>query len=435
MFDFLNLLDGFYWKYIGWILVLLVGTYLTIFSKFFQLKQILSIKQNLKSILRDSQKGEVGINPFKIFFSSIGGMVGLGNITGISVAMMAGGPGSLFWTMIAAFLGSLLKYSEIYVGVKYRIKNSEQSFDGGPMYYLQKAFKTKTLSYVFCVLMCLYGVEIYQFNVLVDAAQKFYNVPKVFAIFFMLSFVIYTVVGGVKRIANIASVIMPFFMIFYIVSSLYIIFKNYLHIPSFLYLVFSSAFSGSAAVGGFVGSSFILCCYLGISKAIYSGDICVGYDSIIQSESKIIDPKQQGVLAIYGLLTDNFICILTNIVVGITGGWFRLNHLSETEIIPTIFKEYFGNISTVLISILFFIAGITTINSYLIAGTKAAKFISPTIGKKIYISYAFVSFIFFSCFFHGNTLTNTLVFMSLLSGFLVLINITAIFKLRKEIKF
>ncbi len=429
--DFLGVLDEFYWEYVGWIIIIFSGVYFTFISRCFQFRQILNIKKNLLTIVKNSDKKTLGINPFKIFFASVGGMVGLGNITGISFAVMIGGVGSIFWTLIASLFGSLIKYSEIYIGIKYRVQNSENSFDGGPMFFLQKAFNKKYLSYIFCVIMCIYGVEIYQFQILVKTIESTFHLEKIIAILILLLCVLWSVQGGIKRLANIATVLMPLFMVLYVCSSIYILIVNSDKLCALLVNIIKSAFLGSAPLGGFAGSSVILSCYLGVSKAIYSGDICVGYDSVIQSETKVVNPKYQGILAIYGLFSDNFICILTNLVIGITGGWYKLNHLDSSEIIPTIFEEYFGNYSNILIPILFFFAGITTITSVLIAATKAAKFIFPKNGKIIYTIYACLVLVFFSYYSEKTAI----IILSLLSGLLVLMNLLAIIKLRKEVKF
>ncbi|MBF8247028.1 MAG: amino acid carrier protein [Rickettsia sp.] len=432
MFYLLSNLDDFFWRYIGWTSILIVGLYLTFVSKMFQIKQIWYLPRNIKILGVDIKKKSPGVNPFKIFFASAGGMVGLGNITGISMAIMIGGPGSIFWTFIATILGSLLKYSEIFIGVKYRVFNKKNnSFDGGPMYYLQAIFKNKILSYIFCILLAIYGIEIYQFGVLSDRITCVLDINKNISVISLIVLVLYVANGGVKRIANISSIIMPIFFFTYIGATLYIIFQNKSYLLDFIYLIFSSAFSGSAPIGGFVGSSVIISMYYGISKSVYSGDICIGYDSIMQSESSISNASKQGVLAIYALFVDGMICVCTNFVIGITGSWYKLNHLDSSSIIPQIFTEYFSHYSQISLDLLFFTAGFTTLVAFMNAGSKAAIFLFPKWGK---ISYNFISTFVFWWFSHFSQ-EKTMLIMSIISGFLVLINLCAIIKLRKEIKF
>jgi AGCS family alanine or glycine:cation symporter len=431
IFDTLAFWDNFYWSYIGWTLIVAVGLYLTVISKGLQFRAIYNIRQSLKEIFHAAgDKTKDGINPFKLYFASVGGMVGLGNIVGISVALMIGGPGSLFWTVIASVFGMLLKYSEIYLGVKHRVRNTQGGFDGGPMYYLQAAFKTKTFAYLATILICIFGIETFQFLVLVDRIEHTFDINRVAVMGILLSLVLYTTMGGINRLANVCTVLMPVFMIIYIVCTSYIIIVNANHLPEFLHLVITTAFTGHAAIGGFAGSTMLLGIYLGMSRTVYSGDIGIGYDSIVQSETRIANPKQQATLAIYALFTDTAICLLTNLTLGVSGAWYTLNHLNPSDVVANVLSQYFPY-SDLFMTILMFFAGFTTIIAYLAAGTKCALFLYPKNGKRIYLTLSVVSFIFF-CSFSQEKL---MIFMSIISGLLVLINLIGIFRLRKEIEF
>ena len=200
--------------------------------------------------------------------------------------------------------------------------------------------------------------------------------------------------------------------------------------PSFFKTVLISAFSGHAPIGGFIGSSMILSAYLGISKTVYSGDIGIGYDSIVQSETRIAAPHLQATLSIYALFTDTLICLLTNIVVGITGAWYTLNNLNPSDIVAQILSDYVP-FSNYFMTLLLLFAGYTTIIAYLAVGIKCARFLNPKYGKIIYLIYAVFAFIFFCNF----SQTNLIILMGLLSGLLVLINICGILKLRDSISF
>ena len=431
LFEIIDFLSNFYWSYIGWGVICVAGVYFTIISRGLQFRAIVNFKKNIKDILLEgSSKTNAGIHPIKLYFASVGGMVGLGNIVGISTALMIGGPGSIFWTIVASVCGMLIKYSEIYLGVKHRVSNKDRGFDGGPMYYLQDAFKNNYIAYFVAFLICLYGVEVYQFTVLVDRIEYSFEFNRIAIILGLLALVIYSSVGGIKRLASICTVIMPAFMIIYIFVALYIIISNITLLPEFFATVFYSAFAGQAPIGGFVGSSMILATYHGMSKAVYSGDIGIGYDSIVQSETNIVNPKKQATLAIYALFTDTLICILTNTMLGVTGAWHNLNHLSETNVVSHTIANYFPH-SNLFVTLLLFFAGFTTLIAYIATGIKCAKYLSPKYGKVIYLVYAIFAFIFFCNYSSVKILT----VMGLLSGILVLINVSGMIKLRKEIKF
>lgn len=428
--DSIAIISNFYWSYIGWSLIIVTGIYLTIVSKAFQFKALFNFTKNIKEIYQQADNSSDGIHPFKLYFSSVGGMVGLGNIVGISSAIMIGGPGSIFWTIIASIFGMLLKYAEIFLGIKYRVQNSKGGFNGGPMYYLQVAFKKKWVAYLAAALICLYGVETYQFVILVDRIETSLNLDRNLVIALLLSAITYSSMGGIKRLSNICVFLMPIFMLSYIFLSLYVIFSNVDILWEFCEEVMMCAFTDKAQVGGFAGASFILAAYMGISKSVYSGDICIGYDSIVQSETRISNPQTQATLAIYALFTDSIICVLTNFVLGINGAWYKYNHLQPSDIVAKTLAEYFVH-SEIFVTLLLFFAGFTTLIAYLAAGVKCAKFINMRYGKVTYFAYAIFAFVFF-CSFKQDQL---MIIMEMLSGILVLINISAIIKLRRDIKF
>jgi len=430
-FNLLVYIDNIYWGKIGWLLVCLSGLYFTIISRGLQFKTLYNFRSNIQELVKESRDNQqAGINPFKLYFTSVGGMVGLGNVVGISVALFIGGPGSLFWTLIATFCGMILKYCEIYLGVKYRVQNKHGGFDGGPMYYMQVAFKGKFLAYLIAFLICLYGIETYQFVILVDRLEHTFHFNRTVVIASLLLITVYTALGGIKRLASICVILMPIFMVSYIIFASYVIAMNINMLPDFLVLCMKSAFTDHAAVGGFAGSSMMLAAQFGVSKTVYSGDIGVGYDSIVQSESKIADPKKQAHLAIYALFSDSFICILTNLMLGVTNAWQTMTDLPPSDVVATILSQYLPY-SDLFMTILFFFAGFAAVIAYMAAGVKCATFLKPRYGKYVYLLYAIFALVFF-CNFPQE---KVIVVMSVLSGFLVLINIIGIIKLRKNIEF
>ncbi len=430
VFDIINSINEFLWSYVGWGVICIAGIYFTICSKGLQFRAIANISQNLKAIFTEgANKNNIGIHPIKLYFASVGGMVGLGNIIGISTALMIGGPGSIFWTIIASICGMLIKYSEIYLGVKHRVKNNHGGFDGGPMYYLRDAFHSNFISYFVAFCICLYGVEIYQFGLLVNRIEYSFDISRIWIILTLLLLVIYSSVGGIKRLANICTLIMPVFMLTYVFVAIYIILSNASLLPDFFITVISSAFIGHGPIGGFVGGSMILATYQGMSKTVYSGDIGIGFDSVVQSETNV-NPQKQATLAIYALFTDTIICILTNTMLGVTGAWHALSHLNETEVVSKTIGSYFPY-SDLFITLLLFFAGFTTIIAYLAAGMKCAKYLNAKWGKMIYLIFAIFAFIFF-CKFSPD---KVMVIMGVLSAILVVLNVLGMLKLRKEIQF
>lgn len=429
-FNTLALIDEFYWSYIGFLLVMFFGLYFSYKTRFFQFRVLKQLKKTIKDLHGDSKTGEAGTHPLRLYFASVGGMVGLGNIVGVIAALLIGGPGALVWLWIASFAGMLVKYSEIYLGVKHRVKNQSGGYDGGPMYYLRDAFGVKWIPVVVCILLCVYGVEVYQFTILSDSLSATFDVPKTYVIAALLIAILYAGLGGVKRLANVCTVMMPAFMVVYVCMCLFVIGTNIAELPSTLALIFDGAFSGHAAMGGFAGSTLIMAAQNGIAKAVYTGDIGIGYDSIIQSETQSNHPERQARMAIFSVLTNGIVCSMSMITVIITGLWNIPTSMLPSEYVAAALGMYFPYTKYFMVAFFFF-AGYTTIIAYFAVGLKCAKFLSSRFGQKAYYVYAIFAFPFFSIFDQ----TKVILVMSLSGGLLMMFNLIGIFKLRKEIKF
>ncbi|MFK7760868.1 MAG: amino acid carrier protein [Candidatus Midichloriaceae bacterium] len=429
IFELLTQLDAILWDYIGLIIILLVGLYLTIYSKFFQFRALFRIRTYVKDLIVCAGKDKQGTNPIKLYFASVGGMVGLGNIVTIVSAVTIGGPGSVVWLWIASFLGMLVKYSEVYLGIKYRIKNNDKGFDGGPMYYLRVAFKNKVLPVMVCILLCIYGAEVSQFLILTDTIVTTFSLNRYLVIGILLFFILLTAVKGVKRFATVCSAMMPPFMLIYVALGIWIIVDHYSDLPSIFSLIFSSFLDYKSQVGGFISGGILLAAHYGVSRAVYSGDIGIGYDSIIQSETQTIYPEKQARMSIFALFTDSLICTISILILLVTGIW-EVKGLQPSEYVVSALKLYLPNVEYFM-AILFVFAGFTTISGYLVVGQKCAKYLNKKYGQYLYILYSIFAFIFFSFY----SQEQVILVMSVSGGLLMVINMLGVFKLRKSIEF
>ena len=432
LFYYLSAIESFYWSYIGFTIVSLIGIYLTIHSNFYQFKVLSHPIRTIKAVQKSSKGGE-GINPFFVYFASVGGMVGLGNIVAVITAIVLGGPGALFWLWIAAFFGTLIKYAEIYLGIKFRISDGHRGHLGGPMIYLQKAFKSKFFSRVvpvfYCVCLAIYGVEIAQFTIVADVITDLVPLHRLVVVGGVLAVTLYGGFGGIRRLANITTALMPPFILGYISLCLYVIGLHIFVLPEILGEVFVSAFTGHAAVGGVAGSSMIMALQLGTARAVYSGDLGIGYDSIIQSESKAKDPTTQACLSIFGVATDALICTLSILVVLVTGVW-KLPNIQSCHAVAHAFSQFFPHVH-IFMGILIFITGYTTVIAYLAVGEKAADWLFPKWGRSLYFFFAASLFLSFSFLDQSQAMT----IMGIAGGLLVLTNLSGIWLLRKHIVF
>ncbi len=429
-FQFLKACDSLFWGYIGFVLIISLGLYLTIKNRFFQIRQVPLVAKTFFQFLGHSTSDGRGVHPLKAFFASAGGMIGIGNIVGVVTAIQMGGPGALLWLWVAGAIGSIIKYSEIYLGLKYRVENPQGGYDGGPMYFLRKAFKSPLLPTLMAVFLCIYGVEIYQFTVITDSVANNWHLPHVLVSIVLLSLVLYAALGGVKRTGQISSWIMPVFMLTYLCMGLWIIFSEIHILPAILKEVFVSAFTGHAAVGGFAGSSMILAVQHGIARAAYSADIGIGYDSIIQSESSTVFPERQARLAILGVFLDNMICTLSMILVLISGVWQSEVPIEGSLLVQVALSHYFPGMD-IFMPIFLIICGYTTLIAFFCVGLKSASYLSPKRGRRYFTLLAILALLFFTFFDERQAL----VIMSVTGSLLLIINLIGIFKLRKEIVF
>ncbi len=429
VFELLTQLDAMLWDYIGLIIILLIGFYLTIYSKFFQFRALFRLRTYVKDLIACAGKDKQGTNPIKLYFASGGGMVGLGNIVTVVSAVTIGGPGSLVWLWIASFLGMLVKYSEVYLGIKYRIKNNDKGFDGGPMYYLRVAFKNRVLPVMVCVLLCIYGAEVSQFLILTDTIVTTFSLNRYLVIGILLFFILLTAVKGVKRFATVCTAMMPPFMLIYVALGMWIIADHYSDLPNVFSLIFSSFLDYKSQVGGFVSGGILLAAHYGVSRAVYSGDIGIGYDSIIQSETQTIYPEKQARMSIFALFTDSLICTISILILLVTGMW-EVQGLQPSEYVVSALKLYLPNVEYFM-AVLFVFAGFTTITGYLVVGQKCAKYLNKKYGQYLYILYSIFAFIFFSFY----SQEQVILVMSVSGGLLMIINMLGVFKLRKSIEF
>jgi len=425
----LELLEDILWTYFGVPIVMLVGLYLSIRSNFFQIRQLPTVFKNFISFIRFRQQGEQGIHPLKAFFAAVGGCVGIGNIVGICTAIQLGGPGALFWIWMTALAGMILKYSEVYLGIRYRVPNNEGGFNGGPMYFLTRAFKQKWIPQLVCVLLCIYGVEVYQFSVITTSITTNWGINNYLVIGILLALVIFAGSGGVRRVGAISSTSLPIFVVIYVSMGLWVLAHHLTAIPAVLGEIFGSAFTGHAATGGFLGAGLMTMMSHGIRRGCYTGDIGVGYASVIHSEANVQVPEKQASLAIFDIFLDTFIVCTTSLFLILTTGLWK-EPIEASMLVQQALSEHFPYMHFFMPFFLLML-GYNTINAYFCVGLKCADHLSPRWGRVVYYIYAISVLLLFS--FMGTSHAQTV--MALAGVSLLIVNSCGIFLLRHEISF
>lgn len=427
-FQILDQINEFIWGNVAFLMIIFMGIYFSLISRFFQIRKFGSIFKAFLSFF--SQKREkTGIHPIKIFFAAIGGCIGIGNIVGIVTAVQIGGPGALFWAWIGGLAGMVIQYSEVYLGMKHRIKNKQGSYDGGPMYFLPVAYKGKWIAPVICILLCIYGVEIFMFNVMTESISTNWHIAEPLVVAILLIGLLVVAAGGIKRVGEVCSALIPLFILLYVSMATWVISQHAALLPDVFQSIIDGAFTPQAAKGGFAGSTVMLAISMGLSRGAYSGDIGVGYTSVIYAESGTKKIGKQASLAIIGIFLDTFvICTLSILLVLITGNW-----TSETDV-SLLVQEALGlhfPYMHIFMPTFLFLLGFTTILAYFVVGAKCAKFISKKWGPILYYAYACVALPLFA-FVEPN---EAFVIMSLAGALLLIFNLTGMFLLRKQVKF
>jgi alanine or glycine:cation symporter, AGCS family len=426
----LNLIENLLWTYFGIPIVLLLGLYLSIKSNFFQFRHFPTVVKIFFGFLRFRPlKEQRGVHPLKAFFAAVGGCVGIGNIVGICTAVQLGGPGALFWIWITALAGMILKYSEVYLGLRYRVPNGKGGYNGGPMYFLAQAFKRGWIPQLVCLLLCIYGVEIYQFSVVSSSISNNIGLNSYLVIAVLLLLVIFAGSGGVRRVGSISSKSLPFFVFIYVGMGVWVLLNNLEALPGVFKVIFVSAFTGHAALGGFAGAGLIAAMSHGIRRGCYTGDIGVGYASVIHSESNVQVPEKQAALAIFDIFLDTFIICTTSLFLILTTGIWQ-EPIEAGMLVQTVLAQYFPYMHFFM-PLFFFILGYNTINAYFCVGLKCAEHLSPHWGRIVYYAYAVVALITFS--FLETSQAQTV--MAIAGVSLLIINSIGIFLLRHEISF
>ena len=324
--DFVN---GVVWGWPMVIMILGVGLLLTVRTKFLQVRKFgesmgSTIVPAVKSIKgkRGRKRDKNSVSQFEAFSAAISGTVGTGNIIGVTSAILTGGPGAVVWMWISAFFGMVTNYSENVLGLYYRKREKDGSFSGGAFYYIAYGIKQKWLGMIaaiFCLLAAA-GMSGVQNNKIVgsftsvignDAAWIKLVIGAVVAFFAAV-----VIIGGIKRIGRIASMLVPFMSLLFIAMALVIIGMNCSAIPETFSLIFSSAFSAKAVAGGVGGFMFKEIIKKGLARGVFSNEAGLGSSVIAHSASETREPVKQGLWGIFEVFFDTFvICTLTALVV------------------------------------------------------------------------------------------------------------------------
>ena len=323
--NFLILLDG---NLSGswWFPALLIGTgiFFTFYLGFPQFRffgngwRIVSGKYD-----KSESKGET--TPFEALTTAMSGAVGTGNIGGVALAIWTGGPAAIFWMWITAIFGMTTKFVEVTLAHKYRTTLSDGSISGGPMYYIEQGLNMKWVAILFSLLMMITAIgsgNMPQINNIALVMNTEFAVPKLFTGLFLGALLWIIIIGGIQRIASVASKIIPIMGIIYFGGALIVLAENYQNIIPSFNAIFAQVFTGSAAVGGFLGASFAMSLKYGVARGLYSNEAGQGSSPIAHASSKTEKSVEQGMVSILEPFIDTIVvCSITALVILSSGVW------------------------------------------------------------------------------------------------------------------
>jgi len=336
----LTKIDDLVWGIPLIVLILAVGIFLTIRLKGLQ---ITKLPMAVRHIMANEKSGEHGeVSSFGALCTALSATIGTGNIVGVATALVAGGPGALFWMWLAALLGTATKYSECLLSVKYRVVAEDGHIIGGPFYYIEKGMgrKWKWLGKIFAffgVGVGLFGIGTFtQVNGITSAVKNFFDpnsqhTVSLFGMDYSWSVIIagilltvcvaLVIIGGLKRISKVAEVVVPFMAALYVAAALIILICNITKIPAAIVLIVQSAFGLKAAAGGMLGAMMVAM-QKGIARGIFSNEAGLGSAPIAAAAAQVEEPARQGLGSMMGTVIDTLvICTMTGLTIVITGTW------------------------------------------------------------------------------------------------------------------
>ena len=415
-----NTINGFVWGVP--MLVLLVGTgiLMTILTKFFQLSHLGHwFKNTVGGIFHDehvtkhTEAGDQSISQFQSLCTALAATIGTGNIVGVASALVAGGPGAIFWMWVVAFFGMMTNYSENVLGIYYRRRNSKGEWSGGAMYYLKDGLGSykgcKQIGAVLAVLFsafCLlasFGIgNMSQVNSIAANMTSAFSIPATATGIVLVIIGALVIVGGLKRIAAVTEKLVPFMAIAYVIGALVIFFANIGHVGAVFTAIFKGAFGLRAVGGGIVGSGVKLALTWGMKRGVFSNEAGLGSSVMVHSSSNVKEPVRQGMWGIFEVFADTMVvCTLTAFAV-LSSGLIDLDtgavlvDVSGSALVGQAFATVFGSFGPAFIAIAILLFAFSTVLGWSHYGSKACEYLFGTKSTIVY-KIAFVLMIFIGC--------------------------------------
>ena len=392
------------------VLLIVVGLFLTIRLRGFQFRRFGYIAKNtIGSLFNKNQhtKDKGSVSPFQAVTTALAGTIGTGSIAGVATALVAGGPGAIFWMWVSALLGMATKYSEIVLSLKYREKNKSGAWCGGPMYYIKNGLGKRWLAAIFAVfamIACIGTGNATQSNSIAGVLNTNLHIPTWVTGIVLTILTTVVFLGGVKRIASVNEKLVPVMAVFFILSSVLALVFNITSIPSAFALIFKEAFTFKSAAGGALGYGILTAMRYGVGRGVFSNEAGLGSAPIAHAASSTKDPVKQGLWGSFEVfITTIVICTMSALVV-LTSDIYM--DAFNSGVIPDVngavlssaaYGEALPYVGSVIISVSTVFFALSTILGWAYYGEVGATFLFKNNQKKavlvyriIYIAFVFV---------------------------------------------
>ncbi len=400
-----NEINAFVWGLPMMILILGVGVYLSISCGFPQFRHFVHIMKNtLGKAFEKSEKKEGSVSPFKAMCTALAASIGTGNIAGVSGAIAIGGPGAVFWMWVSALLGMCTKFSEVTLAIKYRERNKEGDWVGGPMYYISKGLgqNWKWLASLFAVFGALaaFGIgNMTQINTIAGTintaiaefipttdAQKT-TIAWIVAIICAIICAI-VLIGGIQRLADVCSLLVPVMALIYIAASIIVIVINIASVPDAFIAIFKGAFNPSSVAGGLAGVGIKTAITKGVGRGIFSNEAGLGSAPIAHAAADVDHPVKQGIYGVFEVFMDTIVvCTMTSLVVLLGVGVQNIEYGNDIGADLTImgFQSVFGGgFSGVAVAVCLTLFALSTVLTWALYGSRCVEYLFGHKASKIY---------------------------------------------------
>lgn len=377
--QFISSINSIVWGVPMLVMILGVGLFLSLGLK---LMPILKVGTGFKLLWSgrksdDADSGE--ISPFNALMTSLSATIGTGNIAGVATAIFLGGPGALFWMWCTALVGMATKYAEAVCAVKFREKDENGNHVGGPMYYIKNGLSSKWawLGTAFAIFGSIAGFGIgntVQSNSVSSALESSFGITPLVSGLIMMVLVGLVLIGGVKRIADVAGKLVPLMAFFYIGAGLVVLITNASEIPAAFGLIIESAFTPVAAQGGFAGAAVWAAIRFGVARGVFSNEAGLGSAPIAHAAAQTNDPVKQGLIAMLGTFIDTLIvCTITGLAIVVTGVW--TGGETGAALTSAAFAESLPGVGNYIVAIALSVFAFTTILGWSFYSEKCVQFL------------------------------------------------------------